>query len=65
MKRYPGVFKASCVIDPHLGPEKAVAELVRLHVSSPPLHFDCSPQAAAWLDAQRIVCRATDGPAFA
>ena len=49
MKRYPGVFKASCVIDPHLGPEKAVAELVRLHVSSPRLHFDdCSPHAA-WL----------------
>ena len=51
MKRYPGVFKASCVIDPHLGPEKAVAELVRLHVSSPRLHFDHPAQAASGEDS--------------
>ena len=31
MRRYPGKFKASLVIDPHLAPRAAAAEVQRLH----------------------------------
>jgi predicted TIM-barrel fold metal-dependent hydrolase len=31
MRRYPGKFKGSLVIDPHLSPASAAAEIVRLH----------------------------------